>query len=212
MVIVLWGPEPTSRIQEIKSRFPYIHITYLNLGDHKHPKTGGTKPTDLIPPDIYAKATIWVTLSILPPNPAVVPNLKLLHLFSAGVDHWAGHPIFDGDGDGDGKEERITITTSSGVSSVPIAEWVVMTSLVVTKRFGVTYEWQREREWGGNEGHLREGRDWVGRTVGVVGYGSIGRQGECVDFLFCSLVLFNFPLFLHGFLGDGDADGLNEMA
>lgn len=124
----------------------------------------------------------------------MVPNLKLLHLFSAGVDHWAGHPIFDDDDGKEKEKERITITTSSGVSSVPIAEWVVMTSLVVTKRFGVTYEWQREREWGGNEGHLREGRDWVGRTVGVLGYGSIGRQGgfflfSCWVLVFGSLLL-----------------------
>jgi hypothetical protein len=39
--------------------------------------------------EVFRKVTILVTLSALP-CPDLVPNLKLIHVFSAGVDH-IGH-------------------------------------------------------------------------------------------------------------------------
>jgi phosphoglycerate dehydrogenase-like enzyme len=91
---------------------------------------------------------------VLPPTAETVPKLKLLHLFSAGVDHFHDHPIFTT------PDERITITTSSGISAPPIAEWVLMTTLASTKHFTTTWEWQKEKRWGGNGMHLTKGRDW----------------------------------------------------
>jgi phosphoglycerate dehydrogenase-like enzyme len=63
-----------------------------------------------------------------------------------------------------------------------------MTALASTKHFGTTWEWQKERVWGGNGMHLEKGRDWVGKTVGVLGYGSIGRQGGFSFDLPCSSI------------------------
>lgn len=166
MVILLWEPEPTKQIEEIKRRFPYISITYLNLKDSNKPRDDGAKLD--IPKELYEKVTIWVTLGVLPPKPSDVPNLKLIHLFSAGVDHFSSHPILT--------ESSIPITTSSGISAPPIAEWVLMTTLAATKHFTTTWEQQKSHVWGRNDKHLAEARDWVGKKIGIAGYGSIGRQ------------------------------------
>ena len=90
-----------------------------------------------------------VTLAAWPSTPKEAPNLKLIHLFSAGVDHFAHHPIY--------KETSIDVTTSSGIHGPPIAEWVLMTSLVYSKHYNITYEAQKNHQWGSNSMHLREG-------------------------------------------------------
>ena len=67
MVIVLWSPAPEARLTELKSLFPYIDITYLNLGDHKHPTPNGTKQE--IPAEVYAKATVGPLLRMIRDDP-----------------------------------------------------------------------------------------------------------------------------------------------
>jgi hypothetical protein len=63
MVIVLWSPAPEVRLAELKSLFPYIDITYLNLGDHTHPTPNGTKQE--IPAEVYATATVGPFLRMI---------------------------------------------------------------------------------------------------------------------------------------------------
>jgi len=97
-------------------------------------------------------------------------SLKLIHLFSAGVDRLTTHPILT--------KSNIDVTTSSGIHGPPISEWILQTSLAASKHFAIAYEWQKKHQWGGEELKvLAEGTDWVGKRVGIAGYGSIGRQG-----------------------------------
>ncbi len=53
-----------------------------------------------------------------------------------------------------------------------------MTALVASKHYNVLYEGQKARQWKHDRAQLMGMTDWVGKTVGVAGYGSIGRQGE----------------------------------
>jgi phosphoglycerate dehydrogenase-like enzyme len=99
-------------------------------------------------------------------------SLKLIHLFPAGIDHFAKHPIILG--------SDIDITTSSGIHGHPIAEWVLMTTLSFSEHYSSTYDLQKQHFWGQNEHHFSHGSDWVGKRVGIASYGSIGRQGEPV--------------------------------
>lgn len=83
-------------------------------------------------------------------------------------------------------DSDIPITTSSGIHGPPITEWIIMTTLVASKKYALTYEWQKEKQWGPDRQLLMGATDWVGKTVGIAGYGSIGRQGEflCARSLF----------------------------
>lgn len=95
-------------------------------------------------------------------------SIKLIHTLSAGVDHLLTHPIL--------KDSKIPITTSSGIHGPPIAEWTVMNWLAASKQFVRTYENQKQHIWGGVDEYMHGLHDQVGKKVGILGYGSIGRQ------------------------------------
>lgn len=94
-------------------------------------------------------------------------SLKLIHTFSAGVDHLLQNPIL--------QETNIPITTSSGIHGPPIAEWTVMNWLVSSRKYVKGYEAQKSHSW--DKSAYGPGlHDQVGKKVGILGYGSIGRQ------------------------------------
>ena len=123
---------------------------------------------DRISDELWQKATILVTLGSLPPDPKLAPNLKLIHLLSAGVDHFAKHPIFT--------DTDIPVTTVSGIHGPPISEWVLMTTLNLAKNYNVMHDNQKAHKWDSKSTGLMLRSDWQGKTIGICGYGSIGRQ------------------------------------
>jgi phosphoglycerate dehydrogenase-like enzyme len=92
---------------------------------------------------------------------ARAPQLTWVHSASAGVER-ALTPA--------ARQRGLVITNARGVFSRPIAEYVVMMILAVSRRLPGLLELQRERTWQPLEGvELRD------VTVGIVGLGSIGR-------------------------------------
>ena len=67
-------------------------------------------------------------------------------------------------------ERRLVVTNARGVFSRPIAEYVLMMILAVSRRLPQLLELQRERTW-----QPLEGAELRDVTVGIVGLGSIGR-------------------------------------
>jgi phosphoglycerate dehydrogenase-like enzyme len=70
----------------------------------------------------------------------------------------------------------IAVTTSSGIHGPPITEWVLSSLLALTRETFTVHHWQREHKWGDNKQIFHKMSDWAGKTVGIAGYGSIGRQ------------------------------------
>ena len=161
LLIALPLPEPTNLLTSLRSKHPHLDITYHEASRN---------PQDSPPPaSLFAKITILVTFATLPANPASdAPNLTWLHLFSAGSNHIQSHPLYT--------STDITITTSSGVHGPTIAEWAVLTRLVESRKYNHLLAQQREHAWKSHDPALRGVRDQVGGTLGVLGYGSIGRQ------------------------------------
>lgn len=88
------------------------------------------------------------------------PNVRWFHTFSAGTDH----PVFQGF-----LARGVRLTTSAGSSAVPIAHSVV-NHLLSMCRNARTYDgYQREHRW-----KPLENLDVEGRTIGILGMGSIG--------------------------------------
>lgn len=112
------------------------------------------------------------TLSVLPKQPEHAPKLELVHFISAGTNHIQKSPIYT--------ETAIPLTTSSGIHGPQIAEWVIMTALCHSHSYNLLHHWQQAHEWGKETAHqnesLRNVHDLVGQRVGILGYGSIGRQ------------------------------------
>ncbi|PVH83242.1 D-isomer-specific 2-hydroxyacid dehydrogenase-like protein [Cadophora sp. DSE1049] len=153
----------TSLIDSIQRKHHHVEIEYHNIA------FTGMAPPNLtsVPEDSWKKSTILVTFNSLPPSLKIVPNLKLLHLFSAGANHIFQTPIW--------KDTDITITNSSGVHSPQIAEWVMLQILSHSHQEKILLQWQKEHKWGAHS-ELNFVQDGVGQRLGVLGYGAIGRQ------------------------------------
>ena len=89
------------------------------------------------------------------------PRLSWVHSATSGVER-ALTPA--------ARERGIVVTNARGVFSRPIAEYVLMMILAVSRRLPQLLELQRERTW-----QPLEGAELRDVTVGIVGLGSIGR-------------------------------------
>jgi phosphoglycerate dehydrogenase-like enzyme len=90
------------------------------------------------------------------------PRLRWVHSATAGVERVLTPAAL---------ERGLAITNARGVFSDPIAEYVMMAVLAVCRRLPEQLELQRERTW-----QPLEGTELRDVTIGVVGYGSIGRR------------------------------------
>lgn len=91
------------------------------------------------------------------------PRLRWAQLSTVGADAVQG---------GKAQELPIAITVARGVPSVPIAEFAIMAMLVLAKQALTIIANQRERRWA----RLRDGMEVWGKTLAVVGLGSIGTE------------------------------------
>lgn len=160
LLCILPLPEPKALLDRLRSKFKRLDIQYYHITD--------TKP---VPASLFQHVTVLVTLFTLPAKQADAPKLELVHLISAGSNQVQESWVYK-----DAKD--ITITTSSGIHGPQIAEWVLMTALVQSHKYNQLYELQKKHQWGapGTEDDYHQVHDQVGRRLGVLGYGSIGRQ------------------------------------
>lgn len=106
-------------------------------------------------------------------------SLKYIHLLSAGIDHFVNHPILT--------DSDIPISTSSGIHGPAITEWILLTTLALHKNFALMQKHQKAHKWASDELGLSNSWDWEGKTIGIMGYGSIGRQGTLPNIINPSL-------------------------
>lgn len=85
-----------------------------------------------------------------------------VHTIGTGVDRFPLDLIGDG----------VTLTCSRGASAVPIAEWVLAAMLAHEKQFPESWITEPLPEWEGRTARLGT---LAGRTLGLVGFGTIGR-------------------------------------
>lgn len=122
---------------------------------------------DDIPVHLKEQAEILYTFSALPAAREDMPRLRWIQLHSAGTDHlpaWLQN------------QTDIVITTTSGIHAVPIAEYVFMSILAFFRRLPRMLDYQRKHEWPRDRWALFADGELRGMALGVVGYGSIGRE------------------------------------
>ncbi len=95
--------------------------------------------------------------------PEVTPRLRLLQCVSAGIDWLREHPVW---------RSEVAIATASGVHGVPISEHVFALLLALRRELPRSLAAQRNHEWAHEAPPLGE---LYGLTMGLVGYGHIGR-------------------------------------
>jgi phosphoglycerate dehydrogenase-like enzyme len=101
----------------------------------------------------------------VPRNLAGWERLRWVQLLSAGSNQLVGHPI---------RQTRIPVTTASGTHGVPIAQYVTCVALMLAHRMPAVLQYKETQQWPNRL--ALAGRPLRGQTVGIIGYGSIGRE------------------------------------
>jgi phosphoglycerate dehydrogenase-like enzyme len=111
--------------------------------------------------DVEVMLRGWLSSDAFDRILARAPNLTWVHSATSGVERALTRSAL---------ERGVVVTNARGVFSRPIAEYVVMMILAVSRRLPQLLELQRERTW-----QPLEGAELRDVTVGIVGLGSIGR-------------------------------------
>jgi phosphoglycerate dehydrogenase-like enzyme len=94
------------------------------------------------------------------------PQLKWIQLMSAGADHILKGMLAE--------RKTVAITTGSGVAASTIAEYTIASILAWAHVFPATMRAQLKRQW--KRTGFMDIEPMRGKTLGVIGYGSIGRE------------------------------------
>jgi len=94
-----------------------------------------------------------------------LPNLKWLHLYTAGADGMTDLSLY--------ANESVLLTKASGTYGVPIAEHVIGMMTAISHNFGYYYNEQSKGLWSNQSPKLL---DIFGSTVLVLGLGDIGTE------------------------------------
>lgn len=121
-----------------------------------------------IPDDIWAQVDVLHTYGAFP-SPHVAPRLRWIQLDTSGVDHVCHDPIWS---------SSVPITTIGGVSPVPLAEYVLWAILGTAHRLPALLDVRQTRLWPDPVDRWNQmlPAPVRGATVGIVGYGRIGRE------------------------------------
>jgi phosphoglycerate dehydrogenase-like enzyme len=111
--------------------------------------------------DVEVMLRGWLSSDAFDRILARAPRLSWVHSATSGVERALTASSL---------ERGLVVTNARGVFSRPIAEYVVMMILAVSRRLPQLLELQRERTW-----QPLEGAELRDVTVGIVGLGSIGR-------------------------------------
>lgn len=105
-----------------------------------------------------------------PRDLARAPDLRWVQLHMAGVNALQDHPLY--------RDTAIPLTTTSGVHAATIAEYAIAVLLALAHRVPRMVEWHTRKTWPPDEERwpLFVPTEVRGATLGVIGYGSIGRE------------------------------------
>lgn len=149
---------PESFLEEVRAVDARIVV-------HHHPVTldGAGAPAAVL-----AQAEVMYTSDVLPGRTAA-PALRWAQLDTSGIDHVRPSALWDTD---------VVITTLGGVSPAPLAEWVLMMVLAHAHHLRETERLAAQRQWPSRQDRwkLLMPRDLRRSTMGIVGYGRIGRE------------------------------------
>ncbi len=123
-----------------------------------------------LPDELWREVEVlYMSFATSLPSPEQVPNLRWVQLYSAGADYVFPQPLF---------RSAVIFSSVSGLHAVNIAEYVFTMLLAWFHRFPNMLALQQREEWARDEVRLAQllPTELRGQTIGIVGYGSIGRE------------------------------------
>ncbi|MEA4906900.1 MAG: D-2-hydroxyacid dehydrogenase [Chloroflexi bacterium] len=122
---------------------------------------------DEIPAEVWARTEVLYTEMVLP-RPGQAPQLRWVQFHYAGVDFLMGSPLLE--------KPDLIFTTLSGAAAPQVAEYVVTMLLNLGHHLPDLFTYQSRAEWPRGRWDKFCPLELRGSTVGIVGYGSIGRE------------------------------------
>lgn len=153
LVTLPFSDELLARLRSVSTRFKINAIR-------------ARRPED-IPAEVWAQTEILYTNRVLP-QPEQAPHLCWIQFHWAGIDHALDASIL--------RKPGLVVTTLSGAASSQVAEYIVMMFLVAGHRLPDLFAHQKRGEWPKDRWDRFSPRELRDSTVGIIGYGSIGRQ------------------------------------
>jgi len=117
--------------------------------------------------EVWSKTEVLYTNYVLP-DLETAPNLRWIQFHWAGVNHAIDAPILSKPG--------LVATTLSGAGATKMAEYILMMLLALGQHLPDLFAHQESREWPQDRWERFAPLELRESTVGIVGYGSIGRQ------------------------------------
>ncbi len=147
LVVLIDAPLPTAQAERIRRIAPGIELL-----------EGASKAALKKARVVYTNGAAF--------DPADMPNLRWIQVNTVAVNHLVGTPIAD---------SGVAIANVRGAYSMAVAECAVAMLLALTRRMKACHSLQLQGKWPEDVSPLA-GENCHGKTMGIVGYGSIGRH------------------------------------
>lgn len=154
--VLITLPFSEESVEALRSISPRLNVRV-------HP----AEAVDEIPDGTWKQANILYTNRVIPTR-EVAPGLAWIQFHWAGIDDLLDEPIL--------QDPDLVATTLSGASASQMAEYVLTMLLALGHHLPTLMGFQREATWPEKDKGRLAPRELRGSTVGIVGYGSVGRQ------------------------------------
>ena len=152
--VLFTAPFPDHLMAKIRAVSPEIELTQMKLEGGKWPE------------GVTTDAEIYYAIQGIPPLD-LAPNLQWVQGHWAGVDHLRDKAIWDA---------GVILTSASGVGATNLAQYTLAQLLYWANLMGEWQKYQALGEWPTNRWDKFAPHELRGCTIGILGYGSIGRE------------------------------------
>ncbi|HEX9018899.1 MAG TPA: D-2-hydroxyacid dehydrogenase [Anaerolineaceae bacterium] len=154
--VLVTVPFSDQETQLLRNLSPHLHFNFLTARE----------PGD-VSKEIWASTEVLYTDQVLP-APELVPALRWVQFHWAGIDFALESPLL--------RKPELMVTTLSGAASPQMAEFALAMMLALGHRMPELVAHQSRSEWPRDRWERFRPVELRNSTVGVVGYGSIGRE------------------------------------
>ena len=193
--VLITLPFPEDLVARLRNVSPRLHFTVQKA----------EKPED-ISAELWKRVEVLYTNNVLP-KPEQAPNLRWIQFHWAGVDHAVAHPIL--------RQPDVVATSLSGAAAPQMGEFVLTLLLALGHRLPEIFEHQKRAEWPRDRWRRFMPKELNASTVGIVGYGSIGREVSRLLYALGATVLATKRDVMHpedtGYIREGLGDPRGEL-
>ena len=153
LITVQFEPELINQVEAVS---PRLVVTTIEASE-----------ADDVPEEAWQEADILYTHKALP-DPDSAPQLKWIQFHRAGNEMFMEAPIL--------RKPGLVASSMSGASAPQVAEYVLEMILGFGHKLPQIMEHQKRADWSEERGEIFQPMELNQSTVGIIGYGSIGRQ------------------------------------